>query len=278
MPAVTTAKIPSLGRSTGMRIFWYRVLFGLAVMAFWEYSADRLISSFWVSSPSRIGRYLLEVILDGSIFDHLQITLVETLIGYVVGASVGVATGFLLARIETVAMVLDPYIIAFYGIPRIALAPLFIIWFGIGMLSKVILVITVVFFLTFFNTYSGVKGVDPELKNILRVMGAREYQIMMKITVPSTVPWIMAGLKISVPYALVGAVVGEFIAASKGLGYLIQYNSNLFNTTGAMAGIIILAVIVVVGNEIINRVENYILRWRPREKPEPTEEERPELF
>ena len=155
---------------------------------------------------------------------------------------------------------------AFNGIPRIALAPLFIIWFGIGPNSKVVLVVIVVFFLTFFSTYSGVKGVDIELRNVLRIMGATERQILVKVTIPSTIPWIATGLKISVPYALVGAIVGEFIAASKGLGYLINYQTSLFSTTGALGGILIVAAIVVLSSEAINWAEAYLLRWRPREE------------
>lgn len=254
------------------RLFLYRLLFGLLLLSLWELSSGRFIDPFWISSPSRVSLYLWKVIADGSIFGHLAITLYETFTGFFIGALAGIGFGFLLARRETLAQVLDPYIVAFNGIPRIALAPIFIIWFGIGPTSKVILVVIVVFFLTFFNTYSGVKGVDIELKNILRIMGASERQILWKVTIPATVPWITTGLKLSVPYALVGAVVGEFIAASKGLGYLINYNTSLFSTTGALGGIFVLALVVVLCNEVINRAEAYLLRWRPREEAKPQQE------
>ena len=248
------------------RLFAYRLLFGLLLLATWELVSGRIIDPFWISSPSRVFGFLWKVVLDGSIFGHLAVTLYETVTGFVIGAVTGIGTGFLLARRPTLAQVLDPYIVAFNGIPRIALAPLFIIWFGIGPNSKVVLVVIVVFFLTFFNTYSGVKGADIELRNILRVMGATERQILFKVTIPATVPWITTGLKISVPYALVGAIVGEFIAASKGLGYLINYQTSLFSTTGALAGILVVALIVVVSSEAINWAEAYLLRWRPREE------------
>ena len=248
------------------RLFLYRALFGLALLGFWELASGRLIDPFWVSSPSRVFGYLAQVTLDGSIFEHAAVTLYEAVTGFVIGAISGVGFGFLLARHETVAGVLDPYIVAFNGIPRIALAPLFIIWFGIGPTSKIVLVVIVVFFLTFFSTYSGIKGVDLELKNVLRIMGANERQVLLKITVPATVPWILTGLKLSVPYALVGAVVGEFVAASKGLGYLIHYNTSLFSTTGALGGILVLAAVVVLCNEVLNRAEARLLRWRPREE------------
>ncbi|HXG53131.1 MAG TPA: ABC transporter permease [candidate division Zixibacteria bacterium] len=248
------------------RLLLYRLLFGLALVGAWEWCSGRIIDPFWVSSPSRVFGYLYEVVADGSIFGHLAVTLYETFTGFFIGAVSGIGLGFALGRRELLAQIVDPYVVAFNGIPRIALAPLFIIWFGIGPTSKIILVVMVVFFLTFFNTYAGVKGVDAELKNILRVMGATERQILTKIVMPAIVPWITTGLKISVPYAIVGAVVGEFIAASKGLGYLIHYNTSLFSTTGALGGILVLALVVVVCNEAINRAEAYLLRWRPSER------------
>jgi NitT/TauT family transport system permease protein len=248
------------------RLLGYRVIFGLAIVAAWQLLSGRVIDPFWISSPSRVGAYLWQVTRDGSIFGHLAVTLYETALGFLIGAAAGIGAGFLLAPRKALAEVLDPYIVAFNGIPRIALAPLFIIWFGIGPNSKIVLVVIVVFFLTFFNTYSGVKGVDHELTNVLRVMGANERQILAKVTVPATIPWITTGLKISVPYALVGAIVGEFIAASRGLGYLINYQTAIFSTTGALGGILIVAAIVVVSNEAINWAEAYLLRWRPKDE------------
>jgi len=248
------------------RLLVYRLSFGMLLLSFWELSSGRLIDPFWVSSPSAVFKYLYGVFADGSIYGHLAITMYETFTGFFIGSIFGIGMGFVLGRREILAEILDPYVVAFNGIPRIALAPLFIIWFGIGPTSKIILVISVVFFLTFFNTFAGVKGVDAELKNILRIMGASERQILMKITLPAIVPWITTGLKISLPYAIVAAVVGEFIAASKGLGYLINYNTSLFSTTGALGGIFVLALVVVLCNEVISRTEAYLLRWRPREE------------
>jgi len=221
------------------RLLVYRAAFGVLLLAMWELVSGRLIDPFWISSPSRVFAYLWQVVRDGSIFGHLAVTLYETATGFLIGAVSGIGCGFLLGRRMVLAQVLDPYIVAFNGIPRIALAPLFIIWFGIGPNSKVVLVVIVV---------------------------ATERQILVKVTIPATVPWIATGLKVSVPYALVGAIVGEFIAASKGLGYLINYQTSLFSTTGALGGILIVAAIVVISSEAINWAEAYLLRWRPREE------------
>jgi len=248
------------------RLFLYRLIFAFVLLAFWELSSGRWIDPFWISSPSQVFLYLYGVFADGSIYGHLAITLYETFAGFFIGSIFGIGLGFALGQREVLAQILDPFVVAFNGIPRIALAPLFIIWFGIGPTSKVILVISVVFFLTFFNTFAGVKGVDNELKNILRIMGASERQILLKVTLPAIVPWITTGLKIGLPYAIVAAVVGEFIAASKGLGYLINYNTLLFSTTGALGGILILALVVVLCNEAITRAESYFLRWRPSDE------------
>ncbi len=248
------------------RLLGYRLIFGLVLVAAWQLLSGRVIDPFWISSPLRVFGYLWQVTRDGSVFGHLAVTMYEAALGFVIGAAAGIGTGFLLGPGKTLAEVLDPYIVAFNGIPRIALAPLFIIWFGIGPNSKVVLVVIVVFFLTFFNTYSGVKSVDLELTNVLRIMGATERQILVKVTFPAAVPWITTGLKISVPYALVGAIVGEFIASSKGLGYLINYQTAIFSTTGALGGILIVALIVVLSNEAITWAEAYLLRWRPKEE------------
>jgi NitT/TauT family transport system permease protein len=271
-PAADTRPRRAAWTTSRGRLLAYRALFGLALLVAWQAASGRLIDPFWVSSPSRVGAFLWQLIRDGSIWGHLSVTLYETATGFMIGAVAGIGTGFLLAPQRTLAQVLDPYIVAFNGIPRIALAPLFIIWFGIGPNSKVVLVVTVVFFLTFFNTYSGVRGVEQEYVNVLRIMGATPRQILWKVTVPATVPWITTGLKISVPYAIVGAIVGEFIAASRGLGYLINYYTALFSTTGALAGIIIVALIVVVSSEAINYAEAYLLRWRPAAEARPEHE------
>ena len=166
---------------------------------------------------------------------------------------------------ETPRRILDPYFMAVYGMPRIALAPLFIIWFGIGITSKVVLVVIIVFLLVFYNTYQGVLNVPANLIRLVRVLGASERQVWTKVILPSASPWIITGLRISVPQALVGAVVGEFIAANQGLGYVIQFQSSLFNTTGAMGGIAIMAFVVVVINDLLDRVERRLMRWRPKE-------------
>jgi NitT/TauT family transport system permease protein len=253
-------------RRDWLRLLSWRVAFGAAILVLWEVSAGRWIDPFWFSSPLRILAYLADWVREGTLFGHLLVTLRETFLGYVLGSLAGIAVGMVLSRLEFAARVLDPFIVAANGIPRVALAPLFIIWFGIGELSKVVLASTLTFFLTFYATFSGLRAVEPAYREIARVMGASERQIFLKVNLPAASPWIVSALKVGVPFSLIGAIIGEFMAASRGLGYMIQFNTNQFDTTGAVSGIIVLMVCVMLFNGLLNRLERYVLRWRPRER------------
>ncbi len=258
------------------RLTVYRVLFGLLLVISWQVGADPesfmarqfpglfpLIDPYWVSTPSRILHQFWQLLRSGELAFHFQGTMLNTALGYVLGASIGVVGGFFLAEFATLARVLEPYIMAFNGVPRIAYAPLFIVWFGIDFKSKVILVLTIVFFLTFINTFYGVQGVNPDLINLARIMGGRKLAIIRKVILPGASPWILSGLKVSVPFSLVGAIVGEFIASSSGLGFLLQLYMNLYNTTGVLLIILLLMAVVIVLNLVLTWLESYFLRWRP---------------
>jgi NitT/TauT family transport system permease protein len=221
--------------------------------------------SFWLSQPSEIAAYLWGSILSGQLLSDMMLTFQATAYGYVLGALAGLFIGLLLAQSETVAMVLRPYIMAIYGIPRIALAPIFILWFGIALTSKVMMAAMMTFMLVFFNTYEGVRAADVDLKNVARVLGASRWKLFMHVTLPNASPWIIAGLRISIPQALVAAVVAEFIASIGGLGYRLMETTSSLNTPGTMAGILVLMVVVMVLNTILDRGESYLLRWRPKD-------------
>jgi NitT/TauT family transport system permease protein len=176
-----------------------------------------------------------------------------------------VGLGLLLTLNEMAANITRPYILAVYGIPRIALAPIFILWFGIGILSKEMMAAMATFLLVFFNTYEGIRSADLGLRNVARVMGASQWKLFFHVTLPNASPWIIAGLRIAIPQSLVAAVVAEFIASTAGLGYRIMETTYTLNTAGTMSGIVVLMVVVVILNTGLDRFENYILRWRPKE-------------
>ena len=170
----------------------------------------------------------------------------------------------LVAAVEAAHRVLRPFLIAFYSIPKIALAPLIVMWFGLATAPKIILAATFVFFVVFMNMVAGVYAVNPQQANALRVMGADRRALLTKLVLPGTVPYLMTGLRLAVPEALIGAVVGEFISANRGLGYLVTSAAAQFNTTGTMAAILALLLIVAVMDLALTLAERRLLRWRPR--------------
>jgi NitT/TauT family transport system permease protein len=248
-----------------LRMPAYHILFAFAVFGFWQLASGTLIDSFWISSPAAIIAFLWNGFASGQLIRQSAVTFYEASIGFAIGAAGGIAAGLVLAMADTARRILAPYFMALYGMPRIALGPLFIIWFGIGPASKIVLVVMIVFLLVFFNTYQGVLNVPAELKRLVRVLGANEWQVWRNVILPSASPWIITGLKISVPQALVGAVVGEFIASGDGLGYGIQLQASTFNTTGVLGGISIMSAAVVLINDLLDRLERRLMRWRPAE-------------
>lgn len=243
----------------------WRLVLGVALLGTWEVLSGWAFDSFWLSQPSEIAAYLWNSLISGQLLSDMRLTFQATLYGYVLGALAGLFIGLLLAQSETVAMILRPYIMAIYGIPRIALAPIFILWFGIALTSKVMMAAMMTFMLVFFNTYEGVRAADVDLKNVARVLGANRWKLFVHVTLPNASPWIIAGLRISIPQALVAAVVAEFIASIGGLGYRLMETTSSLNTPGTMAGILVLMVVVMVLNTILDRGESYLLRWRPKD-------------
>lgn len=222
------------------------------------------INPFWVSSPSLIVMDLWKHFTGGEVYAHIGVTLWEAFLGFVTGAAAGILGGFALARWDRLARVLDPYVTALNSLPRVALAPLFILWFGIGLTSKVVLAFSLVVFILLVNTHAGAKNVDQDLVIVARLLGASRRQLTMKVILPSSIPWIFAGLRLGLAYALIGAVVGEVIVAQAGLGFLISHYAGVFNTTGVFSALIILMVIAMLLNELMKASEKKLLRWRPQ--------------
>lgn len=243
----------------------WRIAVAILIIALWQGISGPIFDPFWLSRPSEVAFYLWRSILSGQLLSDLYITFRATFIGYVGGAVAGLVVGLALAQSEAVATVLQPFILAIYGIPRIALAPIFVLWFGIALASKVMMAAMVTFMMVFFNTYEGVRAADLELRNVARVLGASRWQLFRHVTIPNASPWIIAGLRISIPQALVGAVVAEFIASTEGLGYRIMETTNSLNTAGTMAGILVLMIVVVLLNTVLDRAERRILKWRPKD-------------
>lgn len=240
-----------------------QIVFGVAFLLFWEAASGRLIEEFFVSSPSRVFARLWGWTVTGQLWLHLSVTLYATAVGFVIGSCVGFVMGVLFGRFRFAADVFDPYVTAVYSLPKIALAPLYIMWFGIGLASKIAVSATIVFFVVFLNTFSGVREVNPLYIHSTQIMGASQWAVMRTVIIPSAAAWVIAGLKVSVPYALVGTVIGEFMSANRGIGFVIAQASGLFDTTSVFAGLIVLAVVGALINSCLKYVEAWVLRWRP---------------
>ncbi|OGQ49648.1 MAG: hypothetical protein A3I10_06975 [Deltaproteobacteria bacterium RIFCSPLOWO2_02_FULL_57_26] len=228
----------------------------------WEIASGRWIEPFLISSPSRIFTSLIDNIQSGTLMEHSWVTFKEIGIGFPLGALSGIATGYLFGRSRTLAEIFEPIIMAIYGIPRTALAPLFIVWLGIGIWSKVGVVFLLTFFLNFFNTYAGMKQMDQEYIDLARLMGASKWKLTFRVIFPAVSPYILLGVKTSIPFAVIGAIVGEFIAATEGIGFFIRLSAGVFKTADVFVGIIVLMFMVIVMNKIADMVERRVLQWQ----------------
>jgi NitT/TauT family transport system permease protein len=237
---------------------------GLVTVIGWEILAwGWPIVAKLVSRPSDVARGIVHVVWTGEIWQHLEATLTEMAVGYLVGALTGVTLGFLFGRVKLLGEIFNPYISLFNGIPKVALAPVFVIWFGIGLMSKIAIIMTMVFFVVFINTFAGLRSINEEYVAITRMMGASRWQVVREVFLPATLPFILVGLRAGIPFSVIGAVVGEFIAATKGLGYFINYHQGTFDTNGIFVGVAILAGLVVVLDGLLSVVERRLLKWRP---------------
>ena len=236
---------------------------GAIILATWQAGATlKLLDPFYFSRPTDIAGRVALWVANGSLWRHLVVTLEEAVLGLIIGAAIGITLGFVLARSPFAARVLDPYIAMLNAIPRVVLAPLFLLWFGLGIWSKVALAVTLVFFIMFFNTYQGVRDADRGIIDSVRMLGASERQLMRHVLLPSALTWIFSSLQTSLGFAMVGAVVGEYLGAARGLGYIIAQAEGTFDTTGVFAGMTVLSAVVVIVSAGVTRLERYLLRWK----------------
>jgi len=235
----------------------------VVVVVVWQIVSGRLIDPLFVSKPTAIVDRLIEWARSGVLWSNSWITLKEILIGYAIGALAGVAFGFLLASQKILYRVLDPFIMSLYAIPKVALAPLFIVWLGIGIEMKIVLAAVTVFFLVFLNTAAGVREVDRGLIDAARLMNARRRDMILKVILPGSMSGVLTGLRVSIPYALIGAVIGELVASNRGLGYLINNGAATFDTAGVFAALIVLTVIAAVLSALVNLLDRSANKWRP---------------
>jgi NitT/TauT family transport system permease protein len=266
MTAVETRKTTSTGsrrkRRTGrLNIVVLQLSILVVLLLSWQFAVTDATLPYF-SRPNLVAARLYDLLSHHDIYRHMYVTLVEIAAGYALGSAFGLTLGFILGRSQFLSAALQPYIIGLYSIPKIALAPVFIVWLGLGIASKIAVVFVASFFLVFFNTYAGLLAVNEELVRLARLMGASWPQTLWRVILPAAAPQIFLGLRTAVPYAVIGAVIGEYIGANEGLGYFILYASQTYDAPSLFAGIIILVGIVFAVNFGLTRLEGRVIRWR----------------
>ena len=246
-----------------------QILVAIVALAIWQVFTTYpvfgtiLLPPFFFSNPLDVASQIVAWFATGVIWKHLYVTLVEAMLAFAIGSTGGVLVGFWFARQPRTAAVFDPYVKMANALPRVVLAPIFTLWLGLGIWSKVALGVTLVFFIVFFNVYQGVKEVSPTVLANARMLGMNERQLMRHVYWPSALSWMFSSLHTSVGFAVVGAVVGEYLGSAAGLGYLIQQAEGVFDVAGVFAGMFVLAAFVIVIDTIVTLVEKRLLVWRP---------------
>ena len=252
-----------------IRLLFFQVIVGVIAVTLWQILATVpiggtvLLPPFFFSTPVDVAERVFKLFAGGTVWKHLWVTLAESILAFVIGSLMGVLIGFWFARQPIVAAVFDPYVKMVNALPRVVLAPIFTLWFGLGIWSKVALGITLVFFIVFFNVYQGVREVSQTVLANARMLGMNERQLMRHVYWPSALSWMFSSLHTSVGFAVVGAVVGEYLGSAAGLGYLIQSAEGNFDVAGVFAGMVVLAVFVLIIDALVSMVERRLLVWRP---------------
>ena len=244
----------------GITLARFAIIGGFLLL--WEIASGRWIEPFLISSPTRILSSLIMGFREGDLFQHTWVTFQEIAIGFPIGAISGIALGYWFGRSRLLAEIFEPIIIAFNGIPRTAVAPLFIVWLGIGLWSKVGVVFLLTFFLNFFNTYTGMRQMDREYIDLASLMGVKGWKLTFKVIFPAISPYVFTGIRTSIPFAVIGAIVGEFVASTEGLGFFIRMSAGIFKTADVFVGIIVLMIMVIIMDKIAEMIEKRALRWQ----------------
>jgi NitT/TauT family transport system permease protein len=249
-------------RSRGALLWLIRIVILCVIFGVWQLVSGRWLDPFFVSRPSAVFARDGHLLGSDLLYSNLKVTIVETAWGYVLGAVTATAVGFTLGRIRLLGDASEPLFSAFFSIPKIAVAPLMIVWFGIGFRTDVALSAVLTFYVVFWNAFSGARDVDEDLINAVRLMGAKRSTLLRTVIVPSALGWVITGLRMAVPYALLGAVVGELLAGNQGLGFLLEDYSQGFDTAGVFSILIILMVIGGGLNFAVVWIERYTQRWK----------------
>jgi NitT/TauT family transport system permease protein len=245
-----------------LRLLGLRLLFLAAALAIWQGGVELgVIDPFYVSEPTAVLHRLSELIFTQQLYTDMAFTLQNTLVGFAISAVAGIGSACLFYKVPIIQKIVDPFILALYSTPRLALAPLFIIWFGIGPASKIALVVSLCYFVMLLNTYSGLVNVDKRLINQVKMMGGSDWFVFRKVSLPASIPWVLAGTRVGMGFALMGAVVGELIISQHGLGLRLSRASGLFDTSTVFAYLVVVAILGMVIDQLLRVLEKSLAGW-----------------
>lgn len=236
----------------------------LAILFLWWAASGRVVDRLFVSDPVTVARTLVQIVADGTLWWHLKQTLIEMSSGYVLGIAVGIGLAVIVSGIPWGEMIVRPFMLGLFAVPKVALAPIVIVWLGIYIAPKIALSASLVLFIVYFNTIAGIASVNPRMREVLQVMGASRFGILTKLTLPHAAPYIFTAMRITAPGALIGAIIGEFLSANRGIGYFIAAASSRYDTARVFAGILALLIFVLLLNALVSRLETYNTRWQPK--------------
>ena len=256
------ARRAARARRSRIRLAVDRTIAILVPLLLWQLLGQLWSGGKWISSPLEVAERLGTLAVDGTLWLHSWETLKEALVGLVTGVVVGAVAGVLLGTWKRLSDAVDPVIMGFYSLPRVSLAPLFIIWLGIGLFAKVALVASIVLFVVLFNVREGVRGIDREVVEAFRSMNASRGAMIRYVVVPSLVPWLLAAVRIGIGMALIGAVVGEMVGSARGLGWYVMHTSGVYDITGSITTLVVLMILAMLFNGALALLERKMLHWR----------------
>jgi NitT/TauT family transport system permease protein len=239
-----------------------RIFVGVVILGVWQLTSGRLYSDFWISRPSAIAQSLAQMAASGDLWFNLSATLEEMLCGLALGMIVGTVLGIVLASSGRFSDWLYPYVMALYSLPKVALAPLFVVWFGIGIWSKILMVTSFVVFVTFYNVYEGVRNIDRDLLDMMKTYRAPRTALLRWVVFPSIAVWVLTSLRLGIGLALIGSVIAELVGANRGMGYAITKAGNTLDTPGIFAGLFVIMIVAVVLEAAVAQIERRVLRYR----------------
>lgn len=262
-------RVAASRRHETLRVLALRGAIVGGILLFWQFASGTLVDRLFISDPVAIVRSLIQISLDGMLWWHLERTLLEMTLGYIAGVIGGVGLAILVTLVPWGDQIARPFMLGIFAIPKVALAPLVIVWFGIHLLPKVILSASLVLFIVYFSTLAGFSTVNRDLVASMRVMGASRWAMFFKLVFPSSAPYVFAAMRITLPGALIGAIIGEFLSSNRGIGFLIAYASSRYDTAQVFAGILSLLIFVLILNALVSRLEQYVARWQPERRRGP---------